>query len=292
MAEICLQANAKINLFLEVLDTRPDGYHNIETVFQSIDLHDVITLRESASGGIEIRCDDPRVPLDSSNLAYKAAELLSHESGKRHGVEIHILKRIPVGAGLAGGSTDAAATLIGLDELWGLGYDVDDLMKLGGKLGADVPFCIMGGTALGQGRGDELTQLEPFSGIPVVIANPGFEVSKAWAYGSLRDLGLTRERKSANILVGKMQRRDVSDVEEKLFNIFESVVMEEHPLVRRIKEEFIRAGASGVLMTGSGPTVFALAQDASSAQVIREQVGRLAEFCIVTRTSGTSITRM
>ncbi|MFC1716413.1 4-(cytidine 5'-diphospho)-2-C-methyl-D-erythritol kinase, partial [Candidatus Poribacteria bacterium] len=142
------------------------------------------------------------------------------------------------------------------------------------------------------GRGDELTQLEPFSGIPVVIANPGFQVSTAWAYGSLRDLGLTRERKSANILVGKMQRRDVSDVEEKLFNIFESVVMEEHPLVRRIKEEFIRAGASGVLMTGSGPTVFALAQDASSAQVIREQVGHIADFCIVTRTSGTSITRM
>ncbi len=292
MAELCLQANAKINLFLEVLDRRPDGYHNIETVFQSIDLHDVITLRESASGDVEIRCDDPRVPLDSSNLAYRAADLLSRESGKRYGVEIHILKRIPVGAGLAGGSTDAAATLIGLNELWGLGYGVDNLMRLGGKLGADVPFCIMGGTALGQGRGDELTRLAPFSGIPVVIANPGFQVSTAWAYGSLKDLGLTRERKSANILVGKMQQRDVSAVEEKLFNIFENVVMTEHPLVRQIKEEFIRAGASGALMTGSGPTVFALAQDASNAQHIYEQVSRLVDFCIVTRTSGNSITRM
>jgi 4-diphosphocytidyl-2-C-methyl-D-erythritol kinase len=117
-----LRANAKINLFLEVLNRRPDGYHNIETVFQSIDLHDVITLRENASGSVEIECDVPGVPLDSSNLAYKAAELLSEESGERRGVTIHILKRIPVGAGLAGGSTDAAATLIGLSKLCGLGY--------------------------------------------------------------------------------------------------------------------------------------------------------------------------
>ncbi len=165
-------------------------------------------------------------------------------------------------------------------------------MRLGSKLGADVPFCVMGGTALGRGRGDELTQLAPFSGIPVVIANPGFEISTAWAYGSLKDLGLTRERKNANILVGKMQQRDVSAVEEKLFNIFENVVMTEHPLVRQIKEEFIRADAPGALMTGSGPTVFALAQDASNAQHIYEQVSRLVDFCIVTRTSGNSITRM
>ena len=292
MIELRLRANAKINLFLEVLDRRPDGYHNIETVFQSIDLHDVITLRGNTSGSIEIRCDDPRVPLDSSNLVYRAAELLSRESGERSGVDIHILKRIPVGAGLAGGSTDAAATLIGLNELWGLGYGVDDLIQLGGKLGADVPFCIMGGTAFGRGRGDELTQLTPFCGIPVVVANPGFQVSTAWAYENLRDLGLTRVRKSANILVGKMQRRDVSDVGRELLNIFESTVMAEHPQVRRIKEEFIRAGASGALMTGSGPTVFALAENALSAQHICEQASLLADYCIVTRTSGTSITRM
>jgi len=292
MNELRLRANAKINLFLEVLDRRTDGYHNIETVFQSIDLHDVITLRESASGGVKVKCDNPRVPVDSSNLVYKAAELLSQESEKRFGVEIHILKRIPVGAGLAGGSTDAAATLIGLNELWGMGYGVDELMQLGGKLGADVPFCIMGGTALGQGRGDELTRLKTFSQIPVVIANPGFQVFTAWAYGSLKDLGLTRARKNANILVGKMQQNDISDVGRELFNIFENVVMEKYPPVRRIKEEFIRAGASGALMSGSGPTVFAIAQDMSSAQRLREQVGNLADFCIVTQTSSASIVRM
>lgn len=292
MNELRLRANAKINLFLEVLDRRRDGYHNIETVFQSIDLHDVITLRESTSGDVKVKCDDPRVPVDSSNLVYKAAELLSQESGKRSGVEIHILKRIPVGAGLAGGSTDAAATLVGLNELWGLEYGIDELMQLGGKLGADVPFCIMGGTALGRGRGDELTQLKTFSGIPAVIANPGFQVSTAWAYGSLKDLGLTRSLKNANILVGKMQQNDISEVGGEFFNIFENVVMEKYPSVRQIKEEFIRSGASGALMSGSGPTVFAVAQDMSSAQRLREQVGNLADFCIVTQTSSASIVRM
>ena len=292
MSKLCLRANAKINLFLEVLDKRPDGYHNIETVFQSIDLYDVVTLHESASGVVEIRCDDPQVPLDSSNLAYRAAELLSEESGKYRGVEIHILKRIPVGAGLAGGSTDAAAALVGLNELWGLGYGVDHLLRLGGRLGADVPFCIMGGTALGRGRGDELTGLASFSGIPVVIANPGFQVSTGWAYGSLGNLGLTRVKKNGNILVGKMQQRDVPNVGKKLFNIFESVVLEEYPPVRRIKEEFMRAGASGALMTGSGPTVFALAPDVTSARNICQQTRGLADFCIVTQTSNTSIARM
>jgi 4-diphosphocytidyl-2-C-methyl-D-erythritol kinase len=230
--------------------------------------------------------------LDSSNLAYRAAELLLNESGKRYGVQIHILKRIPIGAGLAGGSTDAAVTLVGLNKLWGLGYSREELLRMGSKLGADVPFCIMGGTALGRGRGDELTRLTPLPEVPIVIANPGFQVSTAWAYGNLGNLGLTRARKSGNILIGKMQRRDVPGSAKELFNIFESVVTGEYPLVREIKEEFIRSGALGALMTGSGPTVFALVQDTSSARYICEQVSHRADFCIITRTSNVSIAKM
>jgi 4-diphosphocytidyl-2-C-methyl-D-erythritol kinase len=147
----------------------------------------------------------------------------------------------------------------------------------------------MGGTVLGQGRGDVLTRLTPFSDIPVVIANPGFQVSTACAYESLR---LTGERKSANILVAEIQQRNVLDVGKELFNIFESVIVEEYPLVREMKEVLTRAGASGALMTGSGPTVFALAPDEFSAQRICEQVSHLADFCIVTGTTSTSIARM
>jgi 4-diphosphocytidyl-2-C-methyl-D-erythritol kinase len=292
MTELRLRANAKINLFLEVLGKRPDGYHNIETVFQSIDLHDFIILRRNSPGTIEVECDDPEVPLDSSNLAYRAAELLSRESGKGYGAQIQIIKRIPMGAGLAGGSTDAAATLVGLNELWELGYSTEDLMRLGSELGADVPFCILGGTVLGRGRGDELTQLASFSGVPIVLANPGFQVPTSWAYAALGNLGLTRARKNANILIAKMRRRDVSSIGGELFNIFESVVMGEYPLVGRIKEELIRAGALVALMTGSGPTVFALARDTSSARYICQQVSCLADFCIVARTSDVSIVKM
>ncbi len=292
MTELRLRANAKINLFLEVLDKRPDGYHNIETVFQSIDLHDVIILRGSSPGIIEVECDNPQVPLDSSNLAYRAAELLSRESGESFGAQIRIIKRIPVGAGLAGGSTDAAAALVGLNELWGLDYSTEELMCLGSKLGADVPFCILGGTALGRGKGDELTQLTPFSDVPIVLANPGFQVSTSWAYAALRNLSLTRARKNANILIAKMRRRDVSSIGGELFNIFESVVMGEYPLVGEIREELIQAGALGALMTGSGPTVFALARDTSGARHICEQASCLADFCIVAKTSNVSIAKM
>ena len=138
MSELCLKANAKINLFLEVLDKRPDGYHNIETVFQSIELYDTVTLYKNSSGSVNISCDNAEVPSDSSNLAYKAAQLLAEASGSSYGVAIHIQKKIPVGAGLAGGSTDAAATLVGLNKLWGLRYS-DRGLRPGGAIGASDP---------------------------------------------------------------------------------------------------------------------------------------------------------
>jgi 4-diphosphocytidyl-2-C-methyl-D-erythritol kinase len=295
MRELKFKANAKINLFLEVLDKRPDGYHNIETVFQSIHLHDLITLREDSphtAPGIQITCDNPQVPLDSSNLVYKASELLMIESGKQFSAKIHIDKKIPVGGGLAGGSTNAAATLVGLNELWELGYSLEHLMEIGVRLGADVPFCIMGGTALGRERGDELTKLKPIPEIPVVIVNPGFQVSTAWAYNNLSKLGLTKGRKSANILITKMQKRDIPDIAEGFFNVFERVVFPEYPIVQKLKEELLRFGAAGTLMTGSGPTVFGFVSDESIAREIREKLGNIADFCIVTKTTNASIIRM
>jgi 4-diphosphocytidyl-2-C-methyl-D-erythritol kinase len=292
MSELCLRANAKINLFLEVLDKRPDGYHNIDTIFQSIGLHDTLIFRETRSGIIKLTSDNEELPLDSSNLVYKASELLLKESGKNYGVEIHINKRIPLGAGLAGGSTDASATLVGLNELWSLGYTVDDLLMLGRKLGSDVPFCLIGGTAIGRERGDILTRLNPIQKLYVVIANPGFQVSTAWAYKNLSKLGLTRERKSDNILVEKIQKDDLSDIRENLFNVFESVVMEEYPEIRKLKTLLTQPGVLGVLMTGSGSTVFALTQDIDSAEKIQQQARQHVGYCVVTETSDFSIARI
>jgi len=292
MSELCLRANAKINLFLEVLDKRPDGYHNIDTIFQSIDLHDTLLFRETRSGVIKLSSDNEELPLDSSNLVYKASELLLKESGKNYGVEIHINKRIPLGAGLAGGSTDASATLIGLNELWSLGYTTDDLLMLGSRLGADVPFCLIGGTAIGRERGDILTRLTPIQKLYVVIANPGFQVSTARAYKNLSKLGLTRERKSDNILVEKMQKGDLSDIGGDLFNVFESVVMEEYPEIRELKTLLTQSGVLGVLMTGSGSTVFALTHDISSAEKIQQQARQHVGYCVVTETSDFSIAKI
>lgn len=292
MSEIILRANAKINLFLEVLDRGPDGYHNIETVFQSIGLHDIITLQESKAGNIQIQCDNPQVPLDSSNIVYRTAEMLLRESGKCYGVLIKISKSIPVGAGLAGGSANAAATLIGLNELWGLGYSFDRLLNLGGKLGADVPFCMIGGTALGHGKGDKLTRLPDLPEIPLIIANPGFQVSTGWAYRSLSNLGLTRARKNANILIENIQQKDISGICGNLYNIFEKVVIPEHPQVLDIKKEFLRLGVLTALMTGSGPSVFAFVQDFQQAEYICYLLIKKFSFCTISETVSNSISKM
>jgi len=291
MNELRLRANAKINLFLEVLDKRPDGYHNIDTIFQSIGLHDTLVFRETRSGVIKLSSDNEELPLDSSNLVYKASELLLKESGKDYGIDIYISKKIPLGAGLAGGSTDAAGTLVGLNELWSLGYTTDDLHRFGSKLGADVPFCLTGGTAIGRERGDILTRLNPIPKLYVVIVNPGFQVSTAWAYKSLSNLGLTRKRKSDNILIEKINKGDLSDIGENLFNVFESVVMEEYPKIRELKTLLTQPETLGALMTGSGPTVFALTQDISIAERIQRQVKYHAGYCVVTETSDFSIAK-
>jgi len=292
MSELCLRANAKINLFLEVLDKRHDGYHNIETIFQSIDLHDVIKIRENEYGIIEFECDHPQIPQGSDNLVWRAAELLLRKSGKRFGAYIHLTKNIPVGAGLAGGSADAAAALLGLNDLWGLGYNAEELMQIGGELGADVPFCIVGGTCLGMGKGDLITPLAPIDVLPIVIAKPDFQVSTAWAYKSLDDWGLTREKKSANIFIDRTGLIDISNIGDKLYNVFENNVMGRYPEIAELKRLFLRSGALGTLMTGSGPTVFAIARDDSHARYLWEKVNPIADYCSITQTSGVSVSKL
>jgi len=289
MDEIKLRANAKINLFLEVLDKRPDGYHNIETIFQSIDLNDTLAFRKAES--INIKCDNPDIPLDSSNLAYKAAELLIKESGANLGADIDIIKRIPIGGGLAGGSTDASATLIGLNQLWDLGYTLDDLLKFSEKLGSDVPFCMIGGTALGTGRGEILTSLKPLPKLYVVIANAGIQVSTAWAYKTLSNSGLTERKKRDNILLEKIQHNDLTNIGLHFFNAFEQIVFPQYPIVGETKAEMLRSDVLVAMMTGSGSTVFAITDKEHIAHEVRDRVARIAEYCIITETSNVSISK-
>ncbi|MGQ9608186.1 MAG: 4-(cytidine 5'-diphospho)-2-C-methyl-D-erythritol kinase [bacterium] len=292
MNQISLRANAKINLFLNVLDRRPDGYHNIETIYQSISLHDTVTLRKGRPGKINIQCNHPDVPIDDKNIVYNAVKLMNLESGTDYGVDIQIVKRIPIGAGLAGGSADAAVTFVGLNELWDIGFDMDKLQELGSKLGADVPFCIIGGTCLGKGKGEKITKLDPLPSLPVVIANPGFQISTAWAYECIDNLGLTDTTKNANILIDKIKQGELSNISEDLFNIFEIIAFQKYPVLSKLKDCFDKNSALGSLMTGSGPTVFALAKDIPTAINLCKEASKLAEYCIVTKISDSSMQRI
>ena len=262
-SSLSLKAYAKINLGLEVLGKRPDGYHEVAMIMQSVGLHDIVKLsrREEA---ITLSCDRTDLPCDPSNLAYRAAALLRQEFGATPGVHIELTKRIPLAAGLAGGSTDAAAVLKGLNRLWRLALSPVELEQLAARLGSDVPFCLWGGTSLATGRGEILTPLPDFTGHGVVLLNPPLQVSTAWVYGNYRGAAGNR-RRDISSLRHSIEQQDFLAVAGALFNNLETVTIPAYPQVAAIKEQLLQAGAAGVLMSGSGPTVFALTPDQASA---------------------------
>ena len=232
--DLRVQAHAKINLYLDVIGKRPDGYHEIETIFHSIGLHDEIYLRKRADRQITVHCEHPHVPCDPRNLAYRAAKLLLDDIPDLNGVEITILKRIPVAAGLGGGSANAAAVLCGMNTLFDLGFTQTDLMQLGVQLGADVPFCILGGAALGRGIGEILSPLPPVNGAWILLANPGFEISTAWVYRQI-NLSLTPPQKNVTILTRCLQNGEFFDIMRHLYNGLEVPVLSKYPTVAEIK---------------------------------------------------------
>lgn len=289
MRSYSLVAPAKINLHLEILGDRPDGYHELAMVLQSISLADKIEVRSISTDTIRVQCNHPEVPLDTTNLAYKAAQLMVSQFpevyANKGGVEINIDKRIPVAAGLAGGSTDAAAVLVGIDLLWNLGLTHTELEELGEKLGSDVPFCIAGGTAIATGRGEKLSPLPDVAGLYVVLAKyRSLGVSTAWAYQTYRqqfgseyvsDVQSLEER-SARVhsgpLVSAIAQKDGAKIGSLLHNDLEKVVLPAYPQVSQLREAFQSTGPLGTMMSGSGPTVFAIAQSEAQAQQIQQQV--------------------
>jgi 4-diphosphocytidyl-2-C-methyl-D-erythritol kinase len=258
------KAPAKINLVLDVLYKRGDGYHEVEMVMTMVDLADRIEMRELPRDTIIISSQAGYIPLDEKNLAFQAARLIKEKYGVSKGVYIHLDKKIPVAAGLAGGSSDAAATLRGLNRLWGLRIPQHELQKLGGELGSDVPFCIVGGTAIARGRGE---LLEPLPSPPpcwIILAKPPINVSTADVYGKLNAAGIQRHP-SVEKMREAVATGDFDAVCHKLGNVLEDVTMALHPEVRQIKECMERFGADGALMSGSGPTVFGLVRRKAKA---------------------------
>ncbi len=286
-----LIAPAKINLYLEIIGDRADGYHELVMILQSINLADQINLRASSTDSIRVRCNHPQVPTDQTNLAYRAAELMTKEFPQAFsqfgGVDISITKNIPVAAGLAGGSTNAAAVLVGMDLLWNLGLTLVELEELGATLGSDVPFCIAGGTAIATGRGDQLSPLPNLNNLSVVLAkHRSLEVSTPWAYKTYRTQygnSYITDKKSLAARAGAVhsgpmvkailqQSGDV--IGQKLHNDLEKVVLPTYPQVSELRSLFGEAGVLGVMMSGSGPTVFALCETYTQALQVEFDVKR------------------
>nr|WP_106782148.1 4-(cytidine 5'-diphospho)-2-C-methyl-D-erythritol kinase [Lysinibacillus timonensis] len=251
-----VKAPAKINLTLDVLYKRPDQFHEVEMIMTTVDLADRIGLETRNDGLITISSTSSIVPDDNRNLAYQAAQLLKDTYGIEKGVSITIDKEIPVAAGLAGGSSDAAATLRGLNEVWDLNLSLDKLAELGAKIGSDVSFCVYGGTAVATGRGEKIEHISAPPTCWVVLAKPKIGVSTASVYGGLNLADI--EHPNTNQMIQAIKENDYELMCNSLGNVLESVTFKLHPEVVMIKEQMRKFGADGVLMSGSGPTVFGL----------------------------------
>lgn len=251
------KAPAKINLMLDVLRKREDGYHEVEMVMTMVDLADRLEMEELPRDTIIISSQAGYIPLDEKNLAFQAAKLIKERYQVKQGVYIHLDKKIPVAAGLAGGSSDAAAALRGLNRLWGLNIPQSELLTLGAELGSDVPFCVTGGTAIATGRGEKLEHIINPPQCWVVLAKPPINVSTADVYGRLRANEI-KAHPSALAMKEAIEAQSFTDICDRLGNVLEDVTLPLHPEVQQLKEAMIRLGADGVLMSGSGPTVFGL----------------------------------
>ncbi|MBU0687642.1 MAG: 4-(cytidine 5'-diphospho)-2-C-methyl-D-erythritol kinase [Candidatus Margulisbacteria bacterium] len=263
MDHINLKAFAKINLSLRVLDLRSDKYHNLDSIMQSISLHDIVKIKKVRKG-IHLTCSSKKIPCDNKNTAYRVAEAFIRTRDQRletrdNGVEITIEKNIPIGAGLAGGSADAAAVLFGMDHLFGTNYALSKLQEMGGKIGSDIPFCLAGGRARVMERGDKIEKHEVNDKKLVVVVNPGYGVSTKWAYEEL-------DRVRGNKGVSKNPNPD------QYVNDFEDLVMSKHPEITVIKEKLMQLGAEFAQMTGSGPTVIGLFSNKEVASKVFEEI--------------------
>lgn len=263
--ELVFKAYGKINLGLDVVRRLENGYHEVRMIMQSVKLADIVTMKQISEDKIVVRTDQENLPCDERNLAYKAAKLMKEKYSVQDGVEIFLEKHIPMAAGMAGGSADCAAVLKGMNELFGLGLTLEDMQKTGVKLGADVPYCLMGGCALSEGIGEVLTALKTPPACTVLLAKPDIDVSTKYVYEHLKLDTLERHPD----IDGMMQDIEEGNLEKlcgKLENVLESVTGKEYPVIGEIEKIMKDAGAPAAVMSGSGPTVFGIFKGTKAAE--------------------------
>ncbi|MBD5454901.1 MAG: 4-(cytidine 5'-diphospho)-2-C-methyl-D-erythritol kinase [Lachnospiraceae bacterium] len=273
MDRIIRKAYAKINLGLDVIRRRPDGYHEVKMIMQTVGIYDVLTFEKSKEG-ISISLDNEELPCDQGNLIYKAADLIMKEYGIREGVAVTLEKNIPIAAGMAGGSTDAAAVFHGMNELFSLSMSLQDMKRIGVKIGADVPYCIMGGTALSEGIGEILTPLPAPPNAYLLIAKPDINVSTKFVYENLHADTL-KYHPDIDGMATALKEGDLKGITDRMGNVLETVTAEEYPVIRQIKEEMLKSGAENSLMSGSGPTVFGIYKEKERAEEALKLISQL-----------------
>lgn len=276
LEQITIAAPAKINLSLDITGKLENGYHALDTIMQTISIEDKITLAKTGRQ-ISVLCDHPQVPQGNGNICHKAAEAFFEKTALEGGVIITIDKNIPVAAGLAGGSSDAAAVIKGLNLLYGTGLTQREMCEIGLKCGADVPYCIVAGTCRAKGIGEKLTKLPSFAGVYIVLVVPDFFVSTEWAYKNY-DLNSPDEKPRTEELISYIRGRDIKNTAERMANVLESITAKKHPEIQEIKNDIKKSGACGSVMSGSGPSVFGLFENEEKARiafsVIREKYNR------------------
>lgn len=269
MDRMKVKALAKINLGLDVVRRREDGYHEVRMIMQTIHLFDQLEIKKTKEPGISITTNLDFLPTNENNLIYRAAKLLQDTCGITEGIAVNLKKHIPVAAGMAGGSTDAAAVLYGMNEMFRLNMKRQQLMELGVQIGADVPYCLMRGTALAEGIGEKLKNLPPMPKCPVLIAKPGIGVSTKFVYGNLK-LDENTLHPDIDAQLAAIRRKDLCGVAKHMANLLETVTIPEYPVIDEIKRCMMESGALNAMMSGSGPTVFGLFADEKTAQAAYE----------------------
>lgn len=269
--KLVLKAYGKINLGLDVVRRLENGYHEVRMIMQSVELADIVTMERLPEDRIVVRTDRENLPCDEKNLAYKAAKLMKENYSIRDGVEIFLEKHIPMAAGMAGGSTDCAAVLKGMNKLFGLGLSLEELQKIGVKLGADVPYCLMGGCALSEGIGEVLTALKNPPSCVLLLAKPDIDVSTKYVYENLK-LDMLERHPDIDGMIQNIEEGNLEKLCGKLENVLESVTGKEYPVIGEIERVMKDAGALAGIMSGSGPTVFGIFKETKSAETAMERI--------------------
>ena len=274
---IVLKSYGKINLGLDVLRRREDGYHEVRMIMQTVGLYDVLTMKKRKDDKIKMTCNLSFLPTDERNLVYKAVKLIKDKYHIKDGVEINLSKRIPVAAGMAGGSSNCAAALKGMNQLFDLGLSIDELCEIGVTLGADVPYCIWGGTALSEGIGEKLSRVDAMPECYILIAKPGISVSTAFVYQNLDLPGLSKHPDIDGMLEC-LKKKDLRGICDRLDNVLETVTVKEYPIIEKVKKHLMDQGAMGALMSGSGPTIFAIFEDKKTADNAMESLRSIEDI--------------